>query len=81
MMDEFMHWPKPRFLLSATCDEILSWMIGFWVEYHFVSNNICNTVNLQSLQKNYKEMTINVGLIVSDGDTIPRFTIYFEQDN
>jgi hypothetical protein len=27
MMYEFIHWPKPYLHLSATCDEILSWMI------------------------------------------------------
>ena len=27
MMDEFICWPKPYLLLSATCFEILSWMI------------------------------------------------------
>jgi hypothetical protein len=27
VMDEFIHRPKPYLLLSATCDEILSWMI------------------------------------------------------
>ena len=27
MIDDFIHWPKPYLLLSATCDEILSWMI------------------------------------------------------
>ena len=30
--DEFIHWPKPYLLLSATCDEILSWMIEIWMK-------------------------------------------------
>ena len=51
MMDEFIHWPKPGLLLSATCDEILSWMIEIWMENHSVSDSNCNTVNLQSPPK------------------------------
>jgi hypothetical protein len=31
-MDEFIHWPKPYLLLSATYDEILSWMNERWME-------------------------------------------------
>jgi hypothetical protein len=36
MMDEFIHWPKPYLLLSATCDELLSWTIEIWMKNHFV---------------------------------------------
>ena len=46
MMDEFIHWPKPYLLLSATCDEILSWMIKFWMKNNLVSDIICNIVIL-----------------------------------
>ena len=45
-VDEFIHWPKPYLLLSATCDEILSWIIEIWMENHLVSVNISNIVNL-----------------------------------
>jgi hypothetical protein len=27
MMDEFITWPKPYLLVSATCNETLPWMI------------------------------------------------------
>ena len=46
MMDEFIHWPKPYLLLSATCDETLSWMIEVWMKNHLVGDNNCNTINL-----------------------------------
>ena len=65
VMDEFVYWPKPYLLLSAVCDEILSWMIEIWMKNHSVSHGNCNTAIL----------TFSVG------DTIPRFTISSEQDN
>ena len=46
VIDEFFGWPKPCLLLSATCDEILSWMVGIWTKNHLLSNSNCNTVNL-----------------------------------
>ena len=46
MMNEFVHWPKPYLLLSATCDEMLSWMIEVWMELHLLTYHDCNTVNL-----------------------------------
>ena len=46
MMDEFIHWPKPYLLLSATCDEILSWTIEIWMKNTLISDNNCNIVNL-----------------------------------
>jgi hypothetical protein len=46
MMDKFIHWPKPYLLWSATCDEILSWMIEIWMKNHLVSDSNWNTVNL-----------------------------------
>ena len=46
MTDEFIHWPKPYLLLSATCDEILSGMIDIWMRNHLVSESNCSTVNL-----------------------------------
>ena len=51
MLDEFIHWLKPYLLLSATSDEILSWMIEFWLKHHSISNNNCNTANLWSPNK------------------------------
>ena len=50
MMDEFVHWPKPYLLLSATSDEIMSWMTGTWMKTHLVSDINCNVVNLESLK-------------------------------
>ena len=44
MMNEFTHWPKPYLLLSATCDEILLWMIEIWMKIYWVSGSNCNTV-------------------------------------
>ena len=31
MMDEFIHWHKLYLVLSATRDEILSWVIEVWI--------------------------------------------------
>ena len=45
MMDEFIHWLKPYLLLSATCDEMLSWVIEIGMKNHLVSDSNCNTVN------------------------------------
>ena len=80
MMDEFIHWLEPYLLLSATCDEILSWMIEIWMKIHLVSDSNCNTLNPYS-PKILQGMTNNVGLTFSVGDTIPRFTISIEQHN
>ena len=85
-MDEYIHWPKPYLLLSATCDEMLSWMINIWMKNYLVRDSNCNTANLHSpppkkKQKTKQGMTNNVGLTFSVGDTIPRFTISIEQDN
>ena len=44
MIVSVMYWPKPYLLLSATCDKILLWMIGIWMENHVVSDSNCNTV-------------------------------------
>ena len=46
MMDEFIHSPKLYLLLSATGDEMLSWMIEMWMKGHLVSDSTCNTANL-----------------------------------
>ena len=46
MMDEFIHWPNPYLLLSATCDEILSWLFEIWMKGHLVSNSNRNTINV-----------------------------------
>ena len=43
-MDEFIHRPKPHFLLSATCDEILVMDDENLDEKHLVSDCDCNTV-------------------------------------
>ena len=41
----FINWPKCYLLLSATCDEILSWMIEIWMKNHVVSDSNYNTAN------------------------------------
>jgi hypothetical protein len=80
-MDDFIHWPKPYPLLSATCDEISSWMNQIWMENHLVSDNNYNIVNLYS-PKNLQGMTNNVVFTFSVGDNITLwFTISIEQDN
>ena len=80
MMDEFIHWPKPYLLLSATVDEVLSWMIENWMKNHLVSGSNCNTVNVETPHK-LQGVTNNVGLTFSVGDTILWLTISMEQDN
>ena len=76
MIDEFIHWPTPYLLLSRACDEILEWMIEFWMENHMGSNIDYNIVNpYPPPKKKVQGMTNNVGLKFSVGDTIPQFTI------
>jgi hypothetical protein len=70
MMDEFIHWPKPHLLMSATCDEILSRMINIWIKKHLIIDSNCDHVNLLS-PNNLQGMTNNVELAISVGDTIP----------
>ena len=43
---ELVHWPKTYLRLSATCDEVLSWMIEIWMKNDLVSDCNHNTVNL-----------------------------------
>jgi hypothetical protein len=43
-MDEFIRWANPYLLLSATCDEMLLWMIEIWMTKYLVSDSYCNTV-------------------------------------
>ena len=83
MMEEFIRWPKIYLLLSATCDEILSWMIEIWINRHLISDNNCNIVQIYIPPTNLQGMTTNIGLTFSVGDTntTPRFTISIEQDN
>ena len=61
MMDELIHWSKPCFLLSATCGEILSWLIEIWMKVHLVSDSRCNTLNLISPPPNDKEWQMMLG--------------------
>ena len=70
MMDELIHWPKPYILLSTTCDEIQSCMIEIWIKIHLVSDNNCNTVDLE-YPKKLQGMTNNVGLTFCVGDSVP----------
>jgi hypothetical protein len=71
---------KLYLLLSATCDEIVSYMIKFWMKSHLVSDNNCNIVNLY-FPKKLQGMTNNIDLRFNVGDTIPWFTISIEQEN
>ena len=73
--DEIVHWPEPCLLLSSTCNEILSWMMEFWIRNHLVSGSNCNTVNLQSFPNFLHGLTNNVRLSFSVGDTTLWFTI------
>ena len=71
---------EPYLLLSTTCYEILSWMIGISMNFHFVSDSMCTIINLQSLKISTRNDN-NVGLTFSVGDNIPRFIISVEQGN
>ena len=75
MMDELIHWSKPCLLLSATCGEILSWLIEIWMKVHLVSDSSCNSVNLESPHPQLQRMTNNVGFTFSVGDIIPRLQL------
>ena len=79
MTDEFVRWLKRYLLLSATRDEILSWMIEIWMKNHFVSDNNCDILNLLSPKK-FTRNDKHVGLTFSVGDTTLQFTISIEQD-
>jgi hypothetical protein len=61
MVNEFIHWPKSYFLLSPTCDEVYSWVIGIWMKIYSTKGNNCNTANLSS-QIFLQGVTNNVGL-------------------
>ena len=47
----------PTFLLTTTCDEILSWLITIWMENNLEGDNYYNTLNLPPPPPNffYKE--------------------------
>ena len=60
-----MHWSKPYLLLSATCDEILSWLTEVCMKNHLVSD--FSTKSSKCLQR----MANNVGLTFSVVDIIP----------
>ena len=47
-MDEFIRWRKAFLLLSATRDEMLSWMIEIWMKNRLVSDSKYDNVNLYS---------------------------------
>ena len=72
-------WVQNLLLVSATCDEILSYMIENWMKIPLVSDSYINTVSLQSLQK-ITGITSHVGTTFSVHDNIPWFTIGIEQD-
>ena len=46
VVDDGWNHVVTKILLSATCDEILSWMIGIWMKNHLVSDNNCSSVYL-----------------------------------
>ena len=81
-MDECIHWPKPYLLSSATCDEILSWMIEIWMKSHLVGDSKLQHCKSITPPNNYKEWQTMLGEhLISVGDTILQFTISVEQDN
>jgi hypothetical protein len=61
--------------LATTWDGILLWAIEIRIKIHLVTNSNWNTT------KKLQEMTNNVGLTISVGDTTPQFTNSIEQDN
>jgi hypothetical protein len=68
--------------LSATCDELLSWMIEIWMNNHLVQQlTVIATLEIYSPLENLQGMINIVGLTFSVGDTMPRFTNSIEQDN
>ena len=74
-MDNFIHWPKPHLLLSATCDAKVSSMTEIWMKHcHLASDSNYNTINLSSPKNVTRNDKKNVG------DTIPWFTVSIEQD-
>ena len=56
-------------------------MIEIWMRNHLVSDNNCNTINLQSPQLFLQVMTNNVGPTINVDDTTPWFTMSMEQDD
>ena len=74
MTDEFIHWPNPHLLLSATCDEILSWTTKFFMKHYLVSNYIA-TLYFYNPPNVLQGSTYNVGIAVSVGVT--RYHIYY----
>ena len=81
MMDEFMHWPKPYLLLSATFDEILSWKIEIWIKKSLGKWQYLQHYKSITPPPRLQEMTNSIGLTFNVGDNIPWFTINTEQDN
>ena len=63
MDDEGVHplTKTPTSSLSATCDEILSWMTKIWMEIHLVSESTCNIVNLLSPETFHNERQMMLG--------------------
>ena len=66
---------KPNLFLSATCGEMLSWMIEIWMKNHLV----IATLPIYNPQKNLQRKTNNVGFTFSVGGTIPWVTISIGQ--
>ena len=78
MMDMFIQWPKPYLLLSATCDEILSWMVEIWMKNQSVSDSFI--IYNPPPKKKLQGMTNNYGLTFSVDDAIMWFPISIEQN-
>jgi len=72
---------NPTFLLSTTCNEMLSLMIENWMKNHLVSDHICNTIVYNPPKRFTKKMAYNVGLTFSVGNTTSQFSTSIEQDN
>ena len=73
MGDAWVHMLVKKFylLLSASCDEMLSWMIEIWMKNHLVSGSNCNTVILWSPKRFTRDDKIMFGLTCIVGDTTP----------
>ena len=68
MMDEFIDWPKPCLLLSATCGWMLSWMIKLWMKNSLRKRQWLQHYKSIISPKKLQGTTKNVGLRISVDD-------------
>ena len=73
-MVEFIHSPKPDFLVSTTSNEILSWMIEIWMKTHLVII-VNTTLRIYKQPKNSQGMSNNVGFTLIFFYTKPQLVV------